>query len=92
MKKLFQKNKSPNRCVVLNEIREQCIQHIILILQGKLLFDLDEQKYLTLSPHKNDPILKSMVMKTLPRGFMVELVANTCQNPDLFHDVSVHKY
>lgn len=81
------KNKSPMRHAVLDEIRTQSIRFTIMLAQGKIMLQLEEPKQSALTTYKNCPFLSSMIQKTLPRGFLAELVVNTYQNQKLFYDI-----
>lgn len=75
------------RHAVLDEIRIQSIRFTIMLAQGKIVLQLEEPKQSPLTTYKNCPFLSTMIQKTLPRGFLAELVSNTYQNQLLFYDV-----
>lgn len=56
------------------------------------MLELDELKQCFLATCTNYPLLKNMVQKTLPRGFLAELVMNTYQNQQLCNDVCGQKF
>lgn len=85
---MLQKNKAPPRCTVLNEIKLQSIQYTIMLLRETLQFDSNDSKNFILTTHKSNPILQVMVKRTLPRGFLADLICITYQNYEIFSSVS----
>lgn len=75
--------------MVLNEVRSQCIQYTIMLLQDFLHLDDNECKSFVFLPHKNNPLLQIMLKRDLPAGFLTEMVASTHHNSKLFFHVSI---
>ncbi|XP_039301602.1 ubiquitin conjugation factor E4 B isoform X2 [Nilaparvata lugens] len=69
---------------LLAEIRAQCVQFTSLMLQDVLLADMD----LTagIGP-LSSPLLQPLMLQSLPRGFLPELIFRTQANPDAVNKV-----
>jgi len=69
---------------VLAEVRAQCVQHTSLMLQDVLVEEVDFTG--RLGP-LTSPLLQPVLQQTLPRGFLLELLARTHANPDTLNKV-----
>ncbi|XP_046673336.1 ubiquitin conjugation factor E4 B isoform X1 [Homalodisca vitripennis] len=69
---------------VLAEVRAQCVQHTSLMLQDVLVEEVDFTG--RLGP-LSSPLLQPVLKQTLPRGFLLELLARTHSNPDTLNKV-----
>lgn len=69
---------------VLAEVRAQCVQHTSLMLQDILMEEVDFTG--RLGP-LSSPLLQPVLQQSLPRGFLLELLARTHSNPDTINKV-----
>ena len=80
----FQRCSIPPLSDILTDIRAQCVQHASLILQGVISPSA--------SPSRDSPLLTPLLTQTIPRGFLLELVAKTHVTPVIFSRVSNYLY
>lgn len=74
----------------MDEVRRQCIQYTVMLLQGTLHLEPMNARDLTAVTHKNNPFLQIMVNRDpLPQGFLAEMIHNTYHDYELFSNVSL---
>lgn len=83
----LQKNKSPPRSTVLSEIKQQAIQYTTMLLMDTLQFELSDIGGMTTTSPENLPFLQVMMKRTLPRGFLADLICYVNENPCSFSKV-----
>ncbi|XP_014256792.1 ubiquitin conjugation factor E4 B isoform X2 [Cimex lectularius] len=64
---------------VLAEVRAQCVQFTSLMLQDVVLEEVD---FTGPAGSLSSPLLQPILMQTLPRGFLVELLTRLHNNPE----------
>lgn len=75
------KSSIPPLSDVLSDLRCQIVHHASLVLQGLIVERGCEGGG---GKSRDSPLLEALLQQTLPRGFVSELVARTCQDEGVF--------
>lgn len=81
---LVQKSSVKPMSTVLAEVRAQCVQFTSLMLQDVLM---DEVDLTGPSGALSSPLLQPLLSQSLPRGFLIELLAKLAPTPDILSKV-----